>query len=1079
MLRSIGKLSIKSFEEKKKDKNEIFNKRIQKEIKKLKESKIIDDINVYVTLIENDDEDNENFSSDLIKHKYLCLNETFNESYFTNENFFLNNFISHLKKLKKNNTIIYSQNEEDPCIYEELNKYFEYKNIICPFFNIFEFLNFQNIFENFSSFLSDITYFMKIFEIFKNGFINEQNIFNSTNENIGDNYEIKKNNEFFTNIFFEILYKDFISHISKIQMELIDKILYSDEYENEYFYQSFLFFYNKYYSIKESIVYSFFIFHDYPFSKPYVNVDHFPLCILKKKSQGKIMGDKYNKKNILKILLNAKWIPKITLENLFEESKNFVDKLFFYYQYKLYLFYYYLSKHKIFSLFFENKFTICFSTYNILYSYVSKVDNKLITNKKRKNYSNLLYSINNSEYINQDIILYKFFYSYKKLRSKNYEINEEKYSTRIQKKKKYEYLIYLFFFIFVFFLPILIKSIYIYQTNEINSYLKDVHSFSNYNKSNNDISNKHPLFFTFLRLLRNINLNKKENVIIEKDLNISKDEQLNANLEKNKSENKEKQKKKTNNIDNEVDIFDINEEEKEVIDKKKEKVINLLSENNDSIKMRNNNITKENLNHEIYKKKIFLIIFLSVFEFFFFSLGIIYNLQLLRKKVEHNNFFINICSSLLILYNPILFSSNINYVNVISIGLLYWSINLILLKKMFLSIALYFLSIYFNITNISFFFPFLFIFVYINSRYIIKRGNKIKSDFKNKYEVFKCIVIYFLLFIILSNILIFILFDERASWISNWKNCFYFFNNYLNDTKNEFIANIWNQIMLTNNNIKLSFFNYIPFFLVLIFNYFFFVNTIIKFYSSLLFSSILFLLISPNMSNFLLIYISIQLLFFINTIGNSSILLNIVFSSYVVITNNSFNFYIYILTLIYFIFHIYIMRPSNSYSKKINYQIKIIIELIKNIFHFIKTNLAHLYEANIKNLAMSFVIIFFSVSFNTLSNEKNIKNIIQKKEIQKKIIFCLYSHINPDYLAIPLSYFSFLLFLMLGFLKLYGSKFYLKFALSLLKFLTFLSLSSILLILHLKRKNFRKFDFLSIPDSSYKRTFSIQRSKKL
>ncbi|CRH03982.1 conserved Plasmodium membrane protein, unknown function [Plasmodium relictum] len=1076
MLRNIGKQSYKtSEEEKKKEKNEIFNKRIQKEIKKLKESKIIDDVNVYITLNENNnDNENDHFSSDIIRHKYLCLNETFSESYFLNETFFLNNFINHLKNFKKNNMIIYSQDEGDSCIYEELNKYYQYKDELCPFYDIFEFFNFQHIFENVSSFLGDINYFMEIFEIFKSGFINEQNIFNNTNESIRDNYENKENNEFFTNVFFEILYKDFISHLSKIQRELINKILHSDEYEKEYFYQNFLSFYNKYYVIKESVVYSFFIFHDYPFSEPFINLDHLPFCILKKKSQRKIMGDKYNKKNILKILLNAKWIPKITLENLFEESKNFVDKLFFYYQYKLYLFYYYLSKHKIFSLLFENNFTICFSTYNIIYSYVSKVDKKLVTKKKgKKNYSNLLYIINNSEYINQDVILYKSFYSYKKLKNKNYEIDEEKYSTRIKKKKKYEYCIYLFFLIFIIFLPMLIKNIYIYRTDEINNYLNDEHNFDNFYKSKSNISNYHPLFYAYINILRKFNLDKKENAIIEKDFNISRDEHLNTNREKNQSENKEKQKKY---MDNNIDIFDLNEKEKE---KKKKKVTNSLSVNNDSIKISNNQINKEQPKYKIYKKKFFLIAFLSISEFFFFSLGIIYNLQLLRKKFEYHNFFVNICSSLLILYNPILFSSNINYINVISIGLLYWSINLILLKKIFLSITLYFLSIYFNIINISFFLSFLFIYVYINSRYVIKRGNKISSEFKNKYEVFKCIIIYVLLFIILSYILIYILCDKKEFWISNIKNCFNFFNNYFNDTENRFRGNIWNNMQLINNNIKFSFINYIPFFLILIFNYFFVINTIIKFYGSLLFSSIVFLLISANMNNFLLLCITVQLLLFINAIGSSSILLNVVFSSYIIITNNGFNIYIFVLTLIYFLFHIYLMYPSNSFSKNINNQVKIIIELIKNLFYFIITNLVLLYETSIKNLAMSFVIIFVSVSFNTLSNGKNIRNVIKKKEIQKKIIFCLYSHINPDYFVIPLSYFSFLLFLMLGFLKLYYSHFYLKFALYVLNFLTFLSLLSILLLFYLKRKNFRKFDFLSIPDSAYKRTFSLERLKKL
>ncbi|SBS99092.1 hypothetical protein, conserved [Plasmodium malariae] len=323
MLRNVGKEHSNSFNvDKTKERNNIYNRRIDKEIKNLKESKLIDNENVYITLNENNnvDEDNDTHNCDNIKkNKYLYLLETFNEKYFLNKNFFFKNFINHVKILKSNQTTSFytNQNENWPSIFAELSKYNTYKNSLCPFFNIYELLRFRGIFADFSSFLKEISYFLEIFEVFKNEFMKEQNSFNvsSTNKAVKSYSEReakeKKEEEqdefnFFTNIFFEILYKDFTNHLRNVQSEIINKILYSNEFEKEYFYNTFSVFFHKYYSIKESIVYSFFIFDDYPFSKPCVNLDHLPFCLLKKKSQEKLTGDKYNKRNILNLLLSEK-----------------------------------------------------------------------------------------------------------------------------------------------------------------------------------------------------------------------------------------------------------------------------------------------------------------------------------------------------------------------------------------------------------------------------------------------------------------------------------------------------------------------------------------------------------------------------------------------------------------------------------------------------------------------------------------------------------------------------------------------------------------------------------------------------
>lgn len=216
---------------------------------------------------------------------------------------------------------------------------------------------------------------------------------------------------------------------------------------------------------------------------------------------------------------------------------------------------------------------------------------------------------------------------------------------------------------------------------------------------------------------------------------------------------------------------------------------------------------------------------------------------------------------------------------------------------------------------------------------------------------------------------------------------------------------------------------YTPFFITFLFNYFFIINTIIKFYSSLMFSSIIFLFMSYTYfsCNYLLIFIIIILLLFINILGTSSVLLNILLSSYIIIANNHFHIYTFGLTILYFIFHIYLMFPSNNLFQNINYELKICSELIKNLYYFFLSNILHLYEAHIKHIILSFVIIFYPSVLNNMSNEKTIQNIIQKKNIQKKIILCLYSHIHHDYFFIPLSCFSFCLFVMLGILKVFSN----------------------------------------------------------
>ncbi|SCP06256.1 conserved Plasmodium protein, unknown function [Plasmodium ovale] len=1078
MLRSTGKPTPDTLEDKNnRERTNIYNKRIEKEIKNLNESKLIDNENVYITFNHIDQVDHYNDtcnSGDIKKNRYFYLLQTFNEKYFLNETFFLNNFKYHLNILKTNNNISHINKGENNFVnFAELGKYNLCKDMLCPFFSLYDTLNFEIVFNNFSSFLNEISYFLEIFEIFKNGFVKEQNVFNSLEnnqqgENISYKEEKQDNLHFFTNIFFEIIYKDFTTNLIKVQREILNKLLYSNAYEKDCMYNNFLLFFHKYYSIKESMVYSFFIFDDYPFSKPCVNVDHLPFPFLRKKNQKKLTGDIYNKRNILNILLNEKkWIPKITLENLFEESQKFVHKLFFYYQYKIYLLYYYLNKHIIFSRFFEYKCIIDFETYHLVYSYVAKVDKKIVAQKKNgkiKNYSNLLYSINNCECINQDIVFYKFFYTYKKLKSKDLQVNDvENSSIRYEKKKRYEYYVYLFFLLFIFLLPLVIKNVYIHQTYEISNYLIDAKEsyFAFGEVKQMSHFKKHPLFYAYINALNFVSSHSVEDTEnVRKNGEFDGKDELNwiAERESNKTEGKGGER-------------DGNEHHGSAIPREKYPV----------------------------KSNLLILVLLSISEFLLFSLGVIYNLQLLRKKFQHNNFVVNVCSSMLILYNPILFSGQTNYVTVLSIGLLFWSVNMILLKRIFLSIVVYFVSIYFNVANVSYIFPFLFIYVYINSRYVIKRGNQVKIRFKNKQEIFKYILIYILLFIIMSYFLIYILSDDNFFGIRHFKKGFHFYNSYFDTTGNIFMYyktplkfdkttnTSPNKSINSHSNTYVRFpviISYIPLILTLIFNYLFVVNTIMKLYTSLMFSSILFFLTSSTLfcSNYFLTCLLVLLLLFINVLGNSSILINILFSSYIIITSENFNVSIFVVSIVYFLFHIYLMRPSSNFIRNINYQAKIGTQLVVHLFNYFVSNVIYLYKTSIKNFVMSFVIMIFPTSASSIispPNEKDIQNIVQKKEIQKKIIFCLYSHMSQDYLIIPLSCFSFMLFLMIGTLKLFFPQVSIKISIFVLKLFTHLCLITMLLLFYTKRRNFEKYDFLSIPHSAYKRTFPLERSKKL
>ncbi|SCM02715.1 conserved Plasmodium protein, unknown function [Plasmodium chabaudi chabaudi] len=1106
MLRNTTKANLLvSDENSRTEKNNISNKRIEKEIKNLKESKFANSDNIYITITEKDEnEQDENEQDENEKDenaqqsKYLHLVEAFDEKYFIGKTFFITNFVENIKLLKKSNIELCNKNKETELNRnsnnyfngEEVYKFNSYKNSICPFYGLYETLNLEDIFSSYSLFLDEICYFLKIFDIFKSEFIKEHDRFNDSNgkENY-DKYNIAGQEEkaklnFYANIFFEIIYKDITTHLQQIQKELINKIFDNEEYIMENFYNNFYNFFMKYYNIKESIVYDFCIFNDYPFSEVYVNLNNIPFCFLKKKNVIKLTGDKYNKRNILSTLINSKdWIPKITILNLFEKSQDFTHRLFFYYQYKIFILYYYLNKHKIFSRFFDHNYVIDIETSHLVYSYVKKVNKKLITHEKKtkKNYSNMLYKINNCDCINENVFFYKFFYNYKKLKldkdniivdSLGYETSGVKVE-RKKRKKIYKYYIYLFFIFFIFLIPQFIKNIYIlFQTSEIDNYLNDAKfGYINFDQGGKGNFNNYPLFYIYINALKRIS-----HYDIQDRHKINDDEKFEV----------------TNDLQG--DTIETEKAEKNDNDDIKIKKLNDDSGKEEKI----------DINSMSFKYTLFLMLII-ISEFCIFSLGVIYNLHLLRKKFEHNNFVTNVCSSVLILYNPVLLCSNINYINSISIGLLFWAINFIILKKIFLSILIYFISIYINIQNIIFFIPFMFIYVYINSRYIIKKGNQIKSQVINIYKALKYTIIYICSFILLTYFFLYLLSEQKVGGLTHLNKCFHYFNNtYFEQIENVFISlTEYTGLSITSEFDKKSriyknntrhydinwneYFIYImksvPIILNLFFNYIFAISTLIKFYVSLVISCITLFLIDMNYEDkyYLLKFVITLLLLYINVLNNSSILLNILFTSYIILTNEKIDGYIFLLTITYFILHTYLMCPSNDFNRNIYYQAKIGAELIKQAFSYIQINLIYFYQTCIKRFFLSLFIFIPGASSSIISpeTERDANNINQKMEIQKKIIICLYSHLSWNYLSIPLSFFFFLLFFLIGLLKLYYPRISIKSAEFVLKLCTHISLLIILMLLYKKRDELKKYDFLSIPDSPDKRAFPVSRSKKL
>ncbi|VEV56978.1 conserved Plasmodium protein, unknown function [Plasmodium vinckei vinckei] len=1122
MLRNTTKANLPVSDENcRTEKKNIYNKRIEKEIKNLKESKFANSDNIYITITEKDENDKEEKeenegSENAYQSKYLHLVEAFDDKYFIDKTFFVTNFIENIKLLKKSNIELCNKNKETELdrnsnnnfSSEELYKFNNYKNSICPFYGLYETLNFEHIFSSYSLFLDEICYFLKIFDIFKSEFIKEHDTFNDSNEQENyDKYNIAGQEEkgklnFYANIFFEIIYKDITTHLQQIQKELINKIFDNDEYIIEKFYNNFYNFFMKYYSIKESIVYDFYIFNDYPFSEVYVNLNNIPFCFLKKKNVIKLTGDKYNKRNILSTLINSKdWIPKITILNLFEKSQDFAHKLFFYYQYKIFIFYYYLNKHKIFSKFFENNYIIDIETSHLVYSYIKKVNKKLITHEKKvkKNYSNMLYKINNCDCINENVFFYKFFYNYKKLKLDKDNINVDSLgcegsSVKVERKKRkkiYQYYIYLFFIFFIFLIPQFIKNIYIlFQTNEIDNYLNDAKfGYINFDQGEKDNFNNYPFFYIYVNVLKKVSHYDLRDEQINKD---NKFEVTNGVQAEHKID-KDNKIEATNGIQAEHKI----DKDKKIEATNDDVKIKKLKDNSGKRK-------KIDTNSISFKYALFLMLII-ISEFCIFSLGIIYNLHLLRKKFEHNNFVINVCSSVLILYNPVFLCSKINYINSISIGLLFWCINFIILKKIFLSILIYFISIYINIQNIIFFIPFLFIYVYINSRYVIKKGNQIKSQVINIYKALKYTIIYICSFILLTYIFLYLLSEQKVGGLAHLNKCYNYFNNtYFEQIENVFInltkfsglsitSDFDKNSKIYKNNIRQydhnwnEYFIYIiksiPIILTLFFNYIFAISTLIKFYVSLVISCITLFLIDMNYEDkyYLLKFIITLLLLYINVLNNSSILLNILFTSYIILTNEKIDGYIFVLTIIYFIFHTYLMYPSNDFNRNIYYQVKIGTELIKQAFSYIQINLTYFYQTCIKRFFLSLFIFIPGTSSSIISpeTERNVNNMNQKMEIQKKIIICLYSHLSWNYLSIPLSFFFFFLFFLVGLLKLYYPRICIKSAELVLKHCTHISLLIILMLLYKKRYELKKYDFLSIPDSPDKRTFPVTRSKKL
>ncbi|SBT45792.1 conserved Plasmodium protein, unknown function [Plasmodium ovale wallikeri] len=425
MLRSTGKSTPDTLEDKNnRDRTNIYNKRIEKEIKNLKESKLIDNENVYITFNHVDQVDQYNDtcnSGDIKKNRYFYFLQTFNEKYFLNETFFLNNFKYHLNIIKTNNSISHINKGENNFVnYAELGKYNLCKDMLCPFFSLYDTLNFEVVFNNFPSFLNEISYFLEFFEIFKNGFVKEQNVFNSLENN----------------------------------------------------------------------------------------------------QQG---------------------------ENI-----------------------------------------------------SSKVDKKIVAQKKNgkiKNYSNLLYSINNCECINQDVIFYKFFYTYKKLKRKDLQVKDvENSSIRYEKKKRYEYYVYLFFLLFIFLLPLVIKNVYIHQTYEISNYLIDAKEsyFASEDVKQMSHIKKHPLFYAYINALNFVS--SHSGVDTE---NVRKNGEFDGKDELNWIADRESNKTEGNGGER-----DGNEHHGSAIPREKYPV----------------------------KSNLLILMLLAISEFLLFSLGVIYNLQLLRKR---------------------------------------------------------------------------------------------------------------------------------------------------------------------------------------------------------------------------------------------------------------------------------------------------------------------------------------------------------------------------------------------------------------------------------------------------------------
>ncbi|CAI7722977.1 conserved Plasmodium protein, unknown function [Plasmodium vivax] len=1111
MLRNAGKASATASEEKAKEKNKIYNRRIDKEIKNLKESKLLHNNNVYITVSQADGEEQKRDDrvlgdslDDQERNKHLFLLETFSEEYFQRDNFFLSNFTKHIKIVKeKINGGVYPTNghgSSSRSILGELEKYEEYKNNLCPFFGIYETLNLESIFESFQNFLSEISFFMPIFETFKNGFMREQRIFGGMSEEdcAEENlpWEGRQSSEFsfFTNTFFEIIYKDFTTHLVAIQREVTLKLQKDEAYEEKSFYEIFSHFFHKYYSIKESAVFSFFLFEDYPFSKPYVNIDTLPFCFFKKKTHTKLKGDKYNQKNILNILLpqmEKGWIPKITIGNLFEECQKLVHVIFFFYQYKVYLFFYYLMKHKIFELFLKGNCKVNLETYPLVYAYVAAVDKKLVTQKRgrKKNYSNLLYSIDNCECINQDFLLYKLLYNYKKVKRKlASHVLDDGGRTPLtghlmqMRKKRYEYYMYLFFLLFIFFLPLFVKNVFIYQTEEIQHYLQNAGNSGLVHVENvasdTQGGGNHPLFWVYMGGISRVSSTWGDDV--RKAHPGEGAHTARGNTDKEEA---------TKPGDSPVGSSDSREEEGQ-----QGRVISSAARTPHD-------------GRSGPPPRALATALLAISEFLLFTLGVIYNLRLLKKRTKHSNQVLNICSAMLILYSPIFISKNANYVRTLSLGLLFWAINLILQKKMYLSICVYFIATYFDLRNLSFFVSFLFIYVYISSMYVRRSGNRVKTSLKNWCHVCRHVLLYVLSFAVTTYILFYLFSTDQVGWVDIAKRCVNFLSTYLEHTGEAFTRShaalptqaatggngsthsgriaTGGDISLIGNShrAQIFFLALIPHMLSVLLNYLLVVNTIAKLYVSLSVSCIMFVFTSwgdPHSCDYYLTALQIFQLLFINVVRSSSILLNVLISSFIVLTSDRFNVYLFCLTIFHFAFHIYLMFPWVNFLPNVNYHFRVCLHLVSQLCRYVVCNLHHLYETSIKDIALSFVVMLFPHSSAIAPlHEKNTRDIIRRKEMQLKIIFCLCSHLSRDCLHLPLTGFSLALFLLLGFLRLHSPQGPPRTALCTLKCLLVTTLLATLLVLYTKRKQFRKLDFLSIPQSACKRAFPLERPKKL